>query len=192
MRYCSLIGIVKNYFDSILADPLALLKRDGWPGFKLFRDGLPFTHTFEYLWLLLSPKQIVTEEDGPVRAGPNGRSFLAVVNARSQKDKGPRRYAWAHVQRVVSKHLPEEYQHSLFETQSNSCKVVQVWQSLFSGKALDKDRYPSKPMEPGKRVRNAKKRRPGPMKAMKTSSIVAVTEQGSGGGQRKKARTGVK
>ena len=97
--------------------------------------------------------------DGPVESGKNGKAFLAMVNARpAGADEGKPR-GWPVVTKVVKKHLPDGYEFNVFEAQSNSCKFIQVAQTLFSGSLMGKERN-KKTLVVGKKVRKLKKGRP--------------------------------
>ena len=48
-------------------------------------------------------------------------------------------HSWPAVAREVQRHLPEDADYNNFECQSNSCKIIQVWQTLFCGSLLGKE-----------------------------------------------------
>jgi hypothetical protein len=107
-------------FDALLQSAEALSEC------KLFGGGLVFSHTYEYLILLIGDAEMATQAlaEGPVKAGPNGAAFLRVVNATGEREKQPNEYTWARVAKEVRKHLPTDICFNVFNCQANACKLV--------------------------------------------------------------------
>ena len=150
------------HFDRLILNPLDLKPQGDHPGYALFRQGLVFSHTFEYLTLLMCDvSKDMLEYDDIVVSSKNGAAFLHVANCTSQKGVPPRSYTWRSVRRRLSSLLPENLGLCALNAQSSACKMIQCWQAIFSGLLLGGQRNVASLVE-GHRVKKPKKKRPGP------------------------------
>ena len=160
------------HFDLLMQNPAYLAGDEEHQGFKLFRQALVFTHTFEYLFLALGPKDVVTvrESDCQVKSGKNGQAFLDIANSVGERTE-PNQYGWSDIVRHMRPLLPENsaMDYDVFEAQANACKVIQCFQTLFSALMLGKERNADLAVE-GRRLKKSKKPQRGRAPAKKPAA----------------------
>ena len=75
-----------THYDQLLRGPQHL------KSYQLFGSGMVFSHTYEYINLLLAGKVHARQalKEGPIESGRNGAAFLRIVNTTPERCETPR------------------------------------------------------------------------------------------------------